>query len=123
MNIIMNIPPGLPDSSNDYDFLYKGDIPFITIMSSLLFVINAILAYYKNYYLYAGFFAFFDIDIHHISIYAIDIYVFFRQIGHRSHYWIWRLFTVPIRQYYFENLYCTYYCDFYWNNHIVLLWL
>jgi hypothetical protein len=58
MNIIMNISPGLLDSSNDYDFLYKGNIPFITIMSSLLFVINAILAYYKNYYLYAGFFAF-----------------------------------------------------------------
>jgi ABC-type multidrug transport system permease subunit len=42
----------------DYLSLYGPDIPFITLMTALLFVINIVLAYLKNYYVYAGLFFF-----------------------------------------------------------------
>lgn len=46
---------------NDSGYIDYDNIPFITILSSLLFITNTGLAYSKKYYVYAGFFLFLTI--------------------------------------------------------------
>lgn len=53
-NLFANLSTNLSSYSSD-------NIPFITILTSLLFLVTTVLAYINKYYVYAGLFCFFTI--------------------------------------------------------------